>query len=730
MINSILFSLFLIGSLSGSQQMLVRVYTGQYEDLNRIELKTLDIAGRSYEEYYDLVIAPQDYGAVVASGLSNEVISNDIDALKEQYRGSYHSYSEVVQILRNFVSNYPSICMLDSIGESYEGYWIYALKISDNPQIEEDAEPAMLFDGLHHSREWATIETVLFFGDTLTSGYGSDPQITALVDNNEIWLIPMVNVDGYRYDYPGQHMWRKCRKPFHGIIGTDPNRNYNGALNGDPKGDWGAIPYYGQVTHYPNSSTFCGALSGWCVCVDHMMNFHRVHDINSNISYHSYAEEVIWPWAYTSSKQTPDSILYTQTAQAIASRIHRVGSGYYQATGSLYPNTGTTRTWVYGIHHYIWGTSSLGFTIEIGTAFYEPTGNLDYIARENWKGALFLAELTDSIRDFVPAEVPAPDLVVPDTATQDSFTIYWSSKNEQYNSPDRWQLDHLEGYSYALDDLEAGSASWNLTGFSRSSSRSHSGNYSLFSGSSNNISNVAVTKHPYLVSPGDYLNFWCWYALETEYDVAVAEVSRDLNEWFQLDQRYNASSGGWQEKNYSLDAWAGEAVYFRFRCMTDDNTLNEGFYVDDIDPVPVFSSVSTVSSTITDTFYTVSGVPEGTHYYRVMGHNSRGWGNYSNIEKVIVNYVAVDEDENQPNKTACSIYSNISAIRISYVLPRAQSVKVSVYDATGRLIKAQEKRYAAGSHTERIGMEHSGVYFVRVQASGDVLYTDKVVILR
>lgn len=729
MINSVLVSLFLLCSLSTQPEMLVRVYTPEYADLSRIELKTLDIAGRRYQEYYDIVIAPRDYGAVVASGLSHEVIANDLEALKEQYRGQYHSYSEVVQILRDFVTTYPSLCMLDSIGESYQGYWIYALKVSDNPTVEEDEEPSMLFDALHHSREWATIETILFYADTLTSGYGSDPQITALVDSNQIWLIPIVNVDGYRYDYPGQNGWRKCRKPYLGYIGTDPNRNYNGALNEDPKGDWGSIPYYGQVTNHPSGATFCGAYSGWCVCIGHMMDFHRAHDINANISYHSYAEEVIWPWAYTSSKQTPDSILYTNTAQAIASRIHRMGSGYYQATGSLYPNTGTTRTWVYGIHHYLFGTSALGFTIEIGTSFYQPQSDLDYIARENWKGALYLAEMADTIRNHVTAEVPSPDLVAPDTVAQDSFTLFWSPVYPQYNNPDMWQLDHLQYFSYSLDDLESGTTNWVLNGFSPSTARYHSSNHSLFSGSSNNIANVAMTNYPYLVSSGDSFSFWCWYNLETNYDVAIPEVSTDLNEWLQLDERFSGSSGSWLYKSYSLEPWVGEAVYFRLRAMTDDNTLNEGFYVDDIYPVGLFGSETTISSSITDTFYTVTGVPEGTHYYRVMGHNDRGWGNYSSMKTVVVSYTGVTQDGYQPKRTSCRIHSDFRRIRISYLLPRSGPVTVKIYDAAGRLIRDLEKRYSSGTHKQCIEIDRNGVYFVRVRAD-NILFTEKVVILK
>jgi murein tripeptide amidase MpaA len=728
MIGTILISCMIFFQLNNNQQMLVRVYTDDYRDLKRIELKSLDIAGRRYQEYFDIVVSPEEYRYILSSGLNNEIIEVDLELAKDRVRGQYHSYTEVRNILEGYASSYPSICKFDSIGLSHEGYWIYALKISDNPQVEDDTEAGALFDALHHSREWATIETILFYADTLTSGYGSDPTITSLVDNTEIWLIPIVNVDGYRYDYPGGNDWRKDRKWFLGACGTDPNRNYNGALNEDPHGDWGSIPDNGQVTHYPSFGTFCGAYAGWSDCISHMMEFHRTHDINANISYHSFAEEVIWPWAYTSRK-TPDSTLYEAVAQGIASRIHRVGSGYYQATGSLYPNTGTTRTWVYGIHHYVWGTSALGFTIEIGTSFYQPVGDLDYIARENWKGALYLALKADSIRNYVVPEVPSPILSAPDTGSQDSFTVYWEPVLDQYSTPDLWQLDHLEGYSYGSDDIESGTGNWILDGFSQNSTRSHSGNYSLFSGSANNMSNVAMTEDPYFVSTGDTFCFWCWYDLETNYDVAIPEVSTDMNEWIQLDQRFSSTSGGWQYKSYTLDQWVGEAVYFRLRAMCDDYSLDEGFYVDDIYPVSDFSSISTISSSITDTFYTLTSVPVGTHYYRVSGHNYRGWGNYSNIEEVYVPAVGVGDEGKIPSKMVCDIFSDLRNIHVSYVLPHACEVKISLYDASGRVVRESEGRRSAGAYAERFSTETSGVFFVRVRA-GEREFTEKVVTLR
>ncbi len=732
MLNSIIFSLIFIFNMGNSDKMLVRVYTDDYRNLSKIELKSLDIAGNRYQEYFDLVVSPEEYSYVLSSGLSCEIISHNMKLLKEEFRGQYHSYDEVTTILRNFVSSYPTLCKLDSIGPSYEGRWIYALKVSDEPQLEDTTEPGALFDGLHHAREWATIEAVLFYADTLTKGYGEDPVITDLVNNNEIWLIPIVNPDGYVYDYPGQNWWRKNRKPYLGYMGTDPNRNYNGALNEDPHGDWCSVPPGGSMSNNPSSNVFCGAYSGWADCVDAMMDFHRMHDINANISYHSYGEEVIWPWAYTSSttgKKTPDSLAYEEIAQGIASRIHRLGSGYYQAIGALYPNTGTTRTWVYGYHHYVKGSSSLSFTLEIGTSFYQSASNLDYISHENWKGALYLALKADSIREFLLPDVPTPEFVAPDSVTQDSFTVYWSPVSPQWTHPDYWQLDQLDNYSYGLDDIESGTSNWILDGFSLSTARYHSSSHSLYSGSGNNIANVAMTKYPYLVETGNALSFWCWYDLETNYDVATVEVSTDLNEWIQLDERYSITSGNWIYKQYSLEPWVGKAIHIRFRVSSDGGANEEGFYVDDISPVPVFGTITTVSSTITDTFYTLTGIPEGKHYYRVMGHNNRGWGNYSNIEDVIVNYEGITEGLKDENRFQCSITSDLKDICVSYILSRGENVRISIYDVSGRRVKDIRRYDSKGNHSLRIQNSKSGVWFVRIKA-GEKELTRKVVTIR
>src|SRR4030042_1211036 len=163
--NKALIVVLLIFTIGFSQTKIVRVYADAWQDLTRIDEKyNIDIAAARNGEWYDIVADQPMMNKILASGLPYEITVQSIEYQKEQVRGEYHSYDQVNQILRNLATTYPSICKLDSLPiRTYQGRWLYGVKISDNPSIEEDNEPGFVIDALHHAREWATIEVVLFF---------------------------------------------------------------------------------------------------------------------------------------------------------------------------------------------------------------------------------------------------------------------------------------------------------------------------------------------------------------------------------------------------------------------------------------------------------------------------------------------------------------------------------------------------------------------------------------
>jgi hypothetical protein len=141
--------------------------------------------------------------------------------------GAYHSYLELEEDLWRLQSEHPDLVRVVEIGQSLEGREIHALKISDNPSLDEEEESAVLILGCHHAREWISVEVPYLFAEFLLESYGADPRVRNLVDTSEIWIVPLVNPDGLEYSIHVYRYWRKNRRANpDGSYGVDINRNY------------------------------------------------------------------------------------------------------------------------------------------------------------------------------------------------------------------------------------------------------------------------------------------------------------------------------------------------------------------------------------------------------------------------------------------------------------------------------------------------------------------------
>ncbi|MGQ9707891.1 MAG: M14 family zinc carboxypeptidase [bacterium] len=733
-------------SVSGAEarQMIVRVAAPNYQTLyQHIPFKgsSIEISGVQPGKSYDLLLEEVDLGLVLSSGLKSEIVVFDLEAekLKAGAFGFYCSYDSLVSIMHNWAATYPSICKFDSIGQTYEGRWVYALKISDNPQVEED-EPEVLLDAMHHSREWATPQAVRYFVDTLLRNYSTDSAFQRFIDNYQVWVVPVVNVDGYVYDYPAKRSWRKNRQPFGSSIGCDPNRNYNGVCNGDNMGDWGALVSGSQSSHLPSAATFMGGYGGWGKEVAAMQEFFKQHTFVANISLHSYSELVLWPYGY--GAQTPDNAIFVNLGQRMAQQMQKLAGGNYtpEQSSQLYPTSGGSIDWMYGWAHYIGGFPCLSYVFEIGTTFYQDTSQLDAIQREVFKGVWYLFNRADSIIDVLEGMVPRPILAPMDSSATGVFTVHWSPIRPEQNHPEKWELEELSGLSVTLDSFESGSDRWTFQGAAFSTTQKHSGNYSVYLGTGNNISNYMVTADPYPVQPGDSLSYWIWYNTENNYDVVVTEVSLEGKEWIQLHDRYTGNSGGWLYKVYSLEPWAGKSVFIRFRYMTDDGTLGSGVYIDDVWPVPQFANRRTVSDYITDTVYEVSVSEPGQYWYRVRGYNAAwGWGDKGPLEDMVVTATGIASSPAKRLKTnliVAGMNPSGSGVDIRYIVGSTGNVEIKVFDAAGRIARVLVSgKVSSGEYTvhwdanDRLGKRvPAGVYFCRLTA--DRQLTARMVLTR
>ena len=139
---------------------------------------------------------------------------------------AYRTHAEIEQILADAQTNYPGLARKVVLGTSVQGRNISALKITDNPDAQED-EPEFRYVSTMHGDEVVGIEMCLFLIDDILTKYGSDSRITDLVNETEIWIVPLMNPDGnalgQRYNANGADLNRSFPDPF-----TDPNNTTAG----------------------------------------------------------------------------------------------------------------------------------------------------------------------------------------------------------------------------------------------------------------------------------------------------------------------------------------------------------------------------------------------------------------------------------------------------------------------------------------------------------------------
>ena len=85
----------------------------------------------------------------------------------------YHNFTEMVADIHAVETAHPDIVQVMSIGKSYQGRDIWAAKISDNV-ADDEAEPEVLVDALHHAREHMSVEQALYLLRLLANNYVTD----------------------------------------------------------------------------------------------------------------------------------------------------------------------------------------------------------------------------------------------------------------------------------------------------------------------------------------------------------------------------------------------------------------------------------------------------------------------------------------------------------------------------------------------------------------------------
>lgn len=611
---------------------LARVNFTQKSDVTSILTKTG--AGECVKElnlddgYVELYLNQTELQALGDLGYDFQIVIPDVEKYYSQQfagltMGGFRTYSEISAKIDSLQDDYPAILRVDSIGASHEYNTVWAVKISDNVALEED-EPEVLITGITHAREPIGGAICIDFAEWLCANYGEDPVATNIVNNRQIWFIPVVNPDGYLYNQQtspnGGGMWRKNRRNNGTSYGVDNNRNYTY--------NWGYDNSGSSPT--PSSETYRGPSAGSEPENQAVMQLCEEHDFQLAIHYHGGSENVLHAWGYD-HVFTPDHHFYRSIGDSLATFSgYPVGMTWQQ----MYPSNGNAYDYSYG--ETTTKNRIFGFVCEAGP-FWPSQSSIPGLVAIHRNYNLAISLLADNIWRAI---APGGAMVSPmDTSYTGDYTISWNMAAGD-TLPLQYELQQVSGESIITDGAEDGSGNWILDGFSVTGNH-HSGTYGFYSGSANSYHSVMTLSSPVEITGPTNLTFYINYNIESNYDYGFVEVSTDGINFVSLDT-YTGNSGGWIPKQYSLDSYIGENVYIRFRYDTDIGVTYTGMYLDDVYPVRTYSDVVVIDDSITTADYEMLDQATGDYAYRVRARNVSGWGVFGNIEDIFVQSFQAD----------------------------------------------------------------------------------------
>jgi hypothetical protein len=254
--------------------------------------------------------------------------------------GGFFTYQEFLNEIDQMAALYPNLITVKAPISSFlthEGRPIYWLKISDNPNQDEN-EPEVLYSSIHHAREPASLSQTIFYMWYLLENYGSSEEIAYLVNNTEMYFVPVINPDGYNYNATteptGGGMWRKNRRNNgNGTFGVDLNRNYSYG--------WGTT---GTSTN-PSNDTYCGTAPFSEPETQAIKWFCENRDFQLAFNAHTYSDLILFPIGTTDNEFAEDHDYF----QALTDHMVEFNGYIGQKSSGLYPASGDSDDYMYKV---------------------------------------------------------------------------------------------------------------------------------------------------------------------------------------------------------------------------------------------------------------------------------------------------------------------------------------------------------------------------------------------
>jgi len=338
-----------------------------------------------HAEHVEVIATDAELARLERSGFDFEVVISDLEQhhardlarfgpfidgptppLGQGAMGGHWTLDQAVSILDDLAARFPGLCSAKtSLGKSHEGRDIWMVKISDNVSVDEN-EPEAFFDALHHAREPLSMETTILFMSELLEGYGTDAEATYIVDNRELYFVPVVNPDGYEYNRRtnpnGGGYWRKNRRNNGGSRGVDLNRNYATGFGGPGSSGSGSSDTYRGPSAFSEPET--AAIENFC----------RGRNFPMVFSVHTYTDILLRPWG-TTATHPANRAEYDRLGKVLTQQN---GISHGAASIVLYVASGVSLDHHHAAHGSLAWTPELGRSSEGG--FWPNSANTVKIA--------------------------------------------------------------------------------------------------------------------------------------------------------------------------------------------------------------------------------------------------------------------------------------------------------------------------------------------------------------
>ncbi len=441
---------------SADQHQVVRIFFEDQDQLNELagRLDLLEYVDRQ-QGYALALLQADEFQALLASGIHAEVDQARTALLTTQAPppsdgpgpltipgyACYRTVQESEASLHQLAAEYPDLVALWDIGDSWEksqntgqGHDMYVANLT-NKSITGD-KPKLFLMGAIHAREYATAETVLRFAEHLLAGYGSDPELTLLLDYYEVHIVPQANPDGRIHAEAGQY-WRKNTNNSDGC--SDPD-NWGVDLNRNSSFKWG----WPGSSSSPCNELFRGQSAASEPEVQALQDYIRSlfpdnrgpgdedpapsHTSGLLLSLHSFGEYVLYGWGWTAAPAPNDIPLRTLGRKLGYFTDYQVCQP--AVPGCLYVTAGSTDDWVYG---------ELGipsYTLELGTWFFESCSSFEStVYPDNLQALLYAVKAArQPYRDPAGPEILAPGLDADPVVVGDIAVLRATADDTRYDS--------------------------------------------------------------------------------------------------------------------------------------------------------------------------------------------------------------------------------------------------------------------------------------------------------